>query len=240
MKFKDCFQKLQNFLRGKSDICMVNASEINDSQNNRNAFIESSIPKACLLGNLNFDKEYDKAIEEGKLIEAEYPNDYFVHCNLMVSYFKKGDIENCNKEAKLAIIKGHHTGYCESRLSINLYKDRKYHQVIQLSEIEENPRFGLFFDDVYKRKLKAQKHIDKATDTKEERLFTEEEIEELYQNVEKQKALREWYMRTRSLINEELCKLRKKDWLNDKSVVEEMEFYTNELIDLSRKYGHLC
>lgn len=236
----DFINKLKSYLNRKDDISTIKISSVSDSLSDKKVAAESFIPKGCLLGDLNFHKEYDKAIEEGKWIEAEYPNDYFVPCNLMVSYFKKGDIENCNKEAKLAIIKGHHTGYCESRLSINLYKDRKYHQVIQLSEIEENPRFGLFFDDVYKRKLRAQKHIDKATDTKEERLFTDEEIEELYQNVEKQKALREWYMRTRSLINEELCKLRKKDWLNDKSVVEEMEFYTNELIELSRKYGHLC
>lgn len=235
----DFFQKLKQILHRKSDVSMVKASEISDSLKDKEVVAESSVPEGCLLGNLNFHKEYDRAIEEGKRIEAEYPNDYFVHCNMMVSYFKKGDIENCNKEAKLAIIKGHHTGYCESRLSINLYKDRKYHQVIQLSEIEENPRFGLFFDDVYKRKLRAQKHIDKATDTKEERLFTDEEIEELYQNVEKQKALREWYIHTRSLINEKLCKLRKKDWLNDKSVVKEMEFYTSELMELSRKYGYL-
>lgn len=235
----DFFQKLKQILHRKSDVSMVKASEISDSLKDKEVVAESSVPEGCLLGNLNFHKEYDRAIVEGKRIEAEYPNDYFVHCNMMVSYFKKGDIENCNKEAKLAIIKGHHTGYCENRLSINLYKARKYYQVIQLSEIEENPRFGLFFDDVYKRKLRAQKHIDKATDTKEERLFTDEEIEELYQNVEKQKALREWYIHTRSLINEKLCKLRKKDWLNDKSVVKEMEFYTNELMELSRKYGYL-
>lgn len=235
----DFFQKLKQILHRKSDVSMVKASEISDSLKDKEVVAESSVPEGCLLGNLNFHKEYDRAIEEGKRIEAEYPNDYFVHCNMMVSYFKKGDIENCNKEAKLAIIKGHHTGYCENRLSINLYKARKYYQVIQLSEIEENPRFGLFFDDVYKRKLRAQKHIDKATDTKEERLFTDEEIEELYQNVEKQKALREWYIHTRSLTNEKLCKLRKKDWLNDKSVVKEMEFYTNELMELSRKYGYL-
>lgn len=236
----DFFQKLKQILHRKSDVSMVKASEISDSLKDKEVVAESSVPEGCLLGNLNFHKEYDRTIEEGKRIEAEYPNDYFVHCNMMVSYFKEGDIESCNKEAKLAIIKGHHTGFCENRLSINLYKAKKYHQVIQLSEIEENPRFGLFFDDVYKRKLRAQKHIDKAIDTKEERLFTDEEIEELYQNVEKQKALREWYIHTRSLINEKLCKLRKKDWLNDKSVIEEMEFYTNELIELSRKYGYLC
>lgn len=158
----------------------------------------------------------------------------------MVSYFQKGDIENCNKEAKLAITKGHHTGYCESRLSINLYKQKKYHQVIQLSEIERNPRFGRFFDDVYKRKLRAQKNIAKAVDTEQDNLFTDKEIEELYQNVEKQRELREWYLCTQSLIKEELSKLRKKDWLNDKSVLKEMEFYTNELMELSRKYGYLC
>ena len=237
----DFFQKLKQILHRKSDVSMVKASEISDSLKDKEVVAESSVPEGCLLGNLNFHKEYDRAIEEGKRIEAEYPNDYFVHCNMMVSYFKKGDIENCNKEAKLAIIKGHHTGYCESRLSINLYKDRKYHQVIQLSEIEENPRFGLFFDDVYKRKLRAQKHIDKATDTKEERLFTDEEIEELYQNVEKQKALREWFLKTRKQLRE-ICYSRenyRQLMLGNKEVEKEMNHYREILSELNRKYGYL-
>lgn len=235
----DFINKLKSYLNCKDDIRMIKISSVSDSLNNKKIVAESSVPGGCLIGNLNFHKEYNKAIEEGKRIEAEYPNDYFVHCNLMVSYFQKGDIENCNKEAKLAIIKGHHTGYCESRLSINLYKQKKYHQVIQLSEIEENPRFGGFFDDVYKRKLRAQKNIAKAVDTEQDRLFTDKEIEELYQNIEKQRELREWYLCTQSLIKEELSKLRKKDWLNDKSVLKEMEFYTNELMKLSRKYDYL-
>lgn len=236
----DFINKLKSYLNRKDDISMIKISSVSDSLSNKKIVTESSVPEGCLIGNLNFHKEYDKAIEEGKRIETEYPNDYFVHCNLMVSYFKKGDIENCNKEAKLAIIKGHHTGCCESRLSINLYKQKKYHQVIQLSEIEENSRFGGFFDDVYKRKLRAQKNIAKAVDTEQDRLFTDKEIEELYQNIEKQRELREWYLCTQSLIKEELSKLRKKDWLNDKSVLKEIEFYTNELMELSSKYGYLC
>lgn len=236
----DFINKLKSYLNHKDDISMIKISSVSGGLNGKKIAAESSVPEGCLTGNLNFHKEYDKAIEEGKRIETEYPNDYFVHCNLMVSYFQKGDIENCNKEAKLAIIKGHHTGYCESRLSINLYKQKKYHQVIQLSEIEENPRFGRFFDDVYKRKLRAQKNISKAVDTEQDNLFTDKEIEELYQNVEKQRELREWYLCTQSLIKEELSKLRKKDWQNDKSVLKEMEFYTNELMELSRKYGYLC
>lgn len=235
----DFINKLKSYLNHKDDISMIKISSVSDSLSNKKIVAESSVPEGCLIGNLNFHKEYNKAIEEGKRIEAEYPNDYFVHCNLMVSYFQKGDIENCNKEAKLAIIKGHHTGYCESRLSINLYKQKKYHQVIQLSEIEENPRFGGFFDDVYKRKLRAQKNIAKAVDTEQDRLFTDKEIEELYQNIEKQRELREWYLCTQSLMKDELSKLRKKDWLNDKSVLKEIEFYTNELMELSRKYGYL-
>lgn len=235
----DFINKLKSYLNRKDGISMIKISSVSDSLSDKKIVAESSVPEGCLIGNLNFHKEYNKAIEEGKRIEAEYPNDYFVHCNLMVSYFQKGDIENCNKEAKLAIIKGHHAGYCESRLSINLYKQKKYHQVIQLSEIEENPRFGGFFDDVYKRKLRAQKNIAKAVDTEQDRLFIDKEIEELYQNIEKQRELRKWYLCTQSLIKDELSKLRKKDWLNDKSVLKEIEFYTNELMELSRKYGYL-
>lgn len=92
---------------------------------------------------------------------------------------------------------------------------------------------------MYKRKLRAQKNIAKAVDTEQDNLFTDKEIEELYQNVEKQRELRELYLCTQSLIKEELSKLRKKDWLNDKSVLKEMEFYTNELMELSRKYDYL-
>lgn len=237
----DFFQKLKQILHRKSDVSMVKVSEISDNLKNKEVVAESSVPKGCLLGNLNFHKEYDRAIEEGKRIEAEYPNDYFVHCNMMVSYFEKGDIENCNKEAKLAIIKGHHTGYCESRLSINLYKQKKYHQVIQLSEIEENPRFGGFFDDVYKRKLRAQKNIAKATDTEEDHLFTDEEVEELYQNIEKQRALREWFLKTRKHLRE-ICYSKenyRQLMLGNKKVEKEMNHYRKILSDLNSKYGYL-
>lgn len=235
------FEKLERILHRKCDVSMVKISSVNDSLKNKKVIAESSVPEGCALGNLNFNKEYNKAIEEGKRIEAEYPDDYLVHCNMMVSYFKKGDIENCNKEAKLAIIKGHHTGFCESRLSINLYKQKKYHQVIQLSEIEENPRFGTFFDDVYKRKIQAQKNIAKATDTEQDRLFTDEEIEELYQNVEKQRALREWFLNTRKQLRS-IC-YSKENYRRlisgDKDVEKEMNHYRETLAELNRKYGYL-
>lgn len=240
-KMKIFSEELKLLLHQKSNVSMVKASSISDSLKNKEIVTESFVPKGCLLGNINFHKEYDKAIEEGKRIEAECPNDYFVHCNMMVSYFRKGDIENCNKEAKLAIIKGHHTGYCESRLSINLYKQKKYHQVIQLSEIEENPRFGPFFDDVYKRKLQAQKNIAKAMDTEKDRLFTDEEVEELYQNIEKQRALREWFLNTRKHLRG-ICYSRenyRQLMLGNKEVEKEMNHYREILSELNKKYGYL-
>lgn len=238
---RNFFSRLKRYLQKKNDVSMIKTSDFSDNLKGKEVIAESSVPKGCLLGNLNFHKEYDRAIEEGKRIEAEYPNDYFVHCNMMVSYFQKGDIENCNKEAKLAIIKGHHTGYCENRLSINLYKQKKYNQVIQLSEITENPRFGFFFDDVYKRKLRAQKNIVKASDTEKDRLFTEEEIEELYQNIEKQRALREWFLNTRKHLRN-ICYSRgnyKQLMLGNKEVEKEMNHYREILSELNRKYGYL-
>lgn len=238
MYMNNLIYKLNTLLHNKSDVSMINLSSMNKELQGKEIIAESSIPESCSLGNLNVDKDYLKAIEKGEQIEAEHPNDYLVHCNMMESYFKIGDIENCNREAKLAIIKGHHTGYCENRLSINLYKQRKYHQVIQLSEIEENPRFGCFFEDIYKRKLRAQKQIDKAIDTEQEHLFTKEEIEELYLNVEKQKALREWYIETRNMLNEK-AKQYIRNALEDDNALKNAQTYLDKVSELNAKYSYL-
>lgn len=181
------FKILECLLKRRTVIKAENASSVFNSCTEEKPVVESSVPASCVIGNMVLNNEYDNAILNGEKILSECPDDYFAHCNLMVSLYKVGDIEKCNKEAKLAIIKGHHTGFCENRLSINLYKQKKYHQVIQLSDVLENSRVGLLFDDVHKRKLRALKHIKEALDTEHDILFTEKEKEELYENVEKLK-----------------------------------------------------
>lgn len=225
-------------MNNNDEISTIAISKVSKDIKSEGIIYEGSIPTACLLGNINLDKDYAKAIEIGKEIIKEYPNDYLAHCNLMDSYFKMGDIENCNKEARIAIIKGHHTGYCENRLSVNLYKAKKYHQVIQLSEIEENPRSGLFFNDLHKRRLRAQKYLNKALDTNDDKLFSTEEIEELYQNIEKQRALRKWYLQTREYLNTKFKEHIKKAMF-DENEMQLARYYLDEFSKLCSKYNYL-
>ena len=203
--------------------------------------VESSVPASCEIGNMLFHKDYDKAILAGEEIVTECPDDYFAHCNLMSAFFEAKDIEKCNEEAKLAIIKGHHTGYCENRLSINLFKQKKYHQVIQLSEVLENPRANLHFIDVHKRKLRALKYIEKALDTENDKLFTEEEIEELYENIEKLKKLRAWYIATRKELHDKCFnKENIRRMLNgDEATQKLVEKYHSLIQELDDKYRYL-
>lgn len=235
LKMLDCLLKRRTVIKTE------NASSVFNSCSEEKPVVESSVPTSCVIGNMVLNKEYDNAILTGERILLECPDDYFAHCNLMVALYKVGDIEKCNKEAKLAIIKGHHTGFCENRLSINLYKQKKYHQVIQLSDVLENSRVGLLFDDVHKRKLRALKHIKEALDTEHDILFTEKEIEELYENVEKLKKLRTWYLNTKKRLHE-MCyneENYKRLFDGDEETKKQMDKYQSLIAELDRKYSYL-
>ena len=234
-------EMLEELLKQRGVVKTKNASSSFNLCVKEKPVAESSVPASCVIGDMILNKEYDNAILTGEKILSECPDDYFAHCNLMVALYKVGDIEKCNKEAKLAIIKGHHTGFCENRLSINLYKQKKYHQVIQLSDVLENSRVGLFFEDVHKRKLRALKHIKEALDTEHDILFTEKEIEELYENVEKLKKLRTWYLNTKKRLHE-MCyneENYKRLFDGDKETKKQMDKYQSLISELNRKYGYL-
>ena len=62
------FIKLKSYLNRKDDISTIKISSVSDSLSDKKAAAESFIPKGCVWGDLNFHKEYDKAIEEGKRI----------------------------------------------------------------------------------------------------------------------------------------------------------------------------
>ena len=235
------FKMLEYFFKRRVVVKTKNASSVFNLCIKEKPVAESSVLASCVIGDMILNKEYDNAILTGEKILSECPDDYFAHCNLMVALYKVGDIEKCNKEAKLAIIKGHHTGFCENRLSINLYKQKKYHQVIQLSDVLENSRVGLFFEDVHKRKLRALKHIKEALDTEHDILFTEKEIEELYENVEKLKILRAWYLNTKKRLHE-MCyneENYKRLFDGDKETKKQMDKYQSLISELNRKYGYL-
>lgn len=199
----------------------------------------SSVPAACGMANMIFDKDYDNAIAYGEQLISNCPNDYFAHCNLMCAYLKKGDIENCNKEAKLAIIKGHHTGFCENRLSINLYRAKKYHQCLQLYAITQNPRFEHSFSDLYKRSQRALKHLNEAVDNENDVLFTSEEVEEIYMNIKRLKQLKEWYIKTRLLLKKKYEEASNEEPFYNEESLKKMQYYTDLLMKLNSKYGYL-
>lgn len=231
--------KIKEFLEKKSLIKTIRASEICEDIKQKDLVAESYIPEAINIGTLIYDKKYEEAISLGEKLCSENNDDYMAHCNLMVAYLKNGDIENCNKEAKLAIIKGHHTGFCENRLSINLYKQKKYHQCIQLCNITQNTRYKVFFDDVCKRAERARKHLKDALDNDSDMLFTKEEIEEIYSNIERIEKAKELYKETRKYLREKFDEACKKNPLNNDDALKEMKFCNDKLMELNQKYGYL-
>lgn len=140
------------------------------------------------MGNKVFHKDYQAAIDEGLEALRSSPNDPMLHINLMDAYSKGRQLnpdylDKSTEHAKLAMINGHHTGYAEYRLAVNLEKKRFYHQSIQLYNlILETPGFhftkcGMGNGIDFKlRKEKAEAKLPKANDSDSDRLFSEQEI----------------------------------------------------------------
>lgn len=142
------------------------------------------------IGSFNFEKRYDEAIRLAEKLLADNPHDSNTHINVMVSYFKSGNIEKSTYHAKQAMLYGHHTGYAEERLAINLDKAKLFHQSLQLySLILDNKAFhfsrcGCGNDiDWGKRRENAQKRLSKALDTENDILFTDAEVAQIIQGI---------------------------------------------------------
>lgn len=155
---------------------------------------ESKIPASCNLGNLNFEKNYQKAIDEGLKLLEQTPNDVGVHINLMVSYFKARDIDptyldKCTYHAKQAILYGHNTGYAEDRLIKNLIKAKLFHQAVQLCDIVLMDDFQFSAhamgnkEEYVSRRAKLILKLPKSLDTASDSLFTPEEIKQIIQSI---------------------------------------------------------
>ena len=92
------------------------------------------------VGNSIYEKQYEKAISQCKKLLEENPKSIELHINLMDAYFKAKQLDASyydmsTEHAKLAMLYGHNTGYAQQRLVINLTKDRKYYQAIQVCDI---------------------------------------------------------------------------------------------------------
>lgn len=158
-----------------------------------NILVSSVMPKYCDIGNLIFEGKYNEAIELGEaLLLDNNSNEYNsgIYVNLMVAYFKLRDenpsyFEKSTIYAKKAILLGHNTGYVHERLAINLEKSGRINQAIQLCDLVLSPIFRFSPNgcgnsmDFGKRKANLLKKLNKAKDTAEDILFTEQEIKKI-------------------------------------------------------------
>lgn len=168
---------------------MVGVSSLtkNKLQENDVILAETQIPGYCDIGNLIYEKKFHEAIELGNKLLKKTPSSAGVHVNLMDAYFKLRDensifFEKSTEHARLAMLYGHNTGYVQKRLIINLEKQRKYFQALQLCEIILLDKFHFSKhgsgnkDEFEKRKAIIEKKINQATDTVADILFSENEI----------------------------------------------------------------
>lgn len=175
---------------------LVGVSSLSKNMFHENTVIlaESQIPEFCDIGNLNYEKKFHEAIELGNKLLRKTPNSAGVHVNLMDAYFKLRDedsvfFEKSSEHARLAMLFGHNTGYVQKRLIINLEKQRKYFQALQLCKI-------ILFDEFHfskhgsgnkeefeKKKALLEKKINQASDTLADILFSEKEIVDIIKQI---------------------------------------------------------
>lgn len=105
----------------------------------------------------------------------------------MNAYFKLRNenphfLEKSTAHGKIAMLYGHNTGYVQERLVINLDKLKKINQAIQICDIVllDNFHFSTHGcgskNDFTKRKYKLLQKLEKTTDNQSNKLFTDEEI----------------------------------------------------------------
>lgn len=171
---------------------MIPVSNLTSVDNNM-IVASSKVPASLMLGDLIFEKKYDEALKLGEELLKKDAFSPMLNCNMMVLYYKlrKQDNQNVAKAiecARIAIMKGHNTGYCQQRLSVMLKKQKFYHKALQLCDVvlSDNFKFsahgcGTKNDFSQRRDFFAQ-HILKAQDKPEDILFTNEEVNEIFNN----------------------------------------------------------
>lgn len=157
----------------------------------------SSSSEAQSIGNKVFHKDYQSAIDDGLKALESAPYDPMLHINLMDAYSKGRQLnpeylDKSTEHARLAMLNGHHTGYAEYRLAINLEKKKFYYQSIQLYNlILETPGFHFTKSgmgngiDFKSRKEKAKAKLPKACDSESDQLFSEQEVIQMIDGIKK-------------------------------------------------------
>ena len=211
MRFnEDIHQKVQERIHekgAKSSPLYLRATDFSvfSSQLNEGSEIlyASPAPAYTEAANYIFHKEYEKAIEicltlldECYKVDIEHDYIAMVHINLMDAYFKARHtnatyFDLSTHHAKQAMIYGHNTGYAAERLAINLDKENKINQAIQVCDMIIDSSFILdkngcrTIEDFEKRKRRLLNKNLKVKDINTDRLFTDEELEKACENSEK-------------------------------------------------------
>lgn len=141
----------------------------------KNNLEDAFYSKALIAFNLIFEGKYHDAIKIlEKLLQEELFNDYheLIHCNLMQAYFKirlqsSENIDKCNHHAKMAMILGHNTGFVAERIIINLTKEKKFSEALDVCDFVANSEYklssnGMKKHEFQKRLLKLIKRFPKV------------------------------------------------------------------------------
>lgn len=175
---------------------MVGFSSVSVFEQPENTLIvaESQIPEYCHIGNLIFEKRYTEAIELGNNLLKETPQSAVVHVNLMDVYFKVRNenplfIEKSTEHARLAMLYGHNTGYVQKRLAVNLEKQGRFFQALQVCNIVLLDKFHFSRhgcgdkEEFLKRKFALEKKTNKAVDNKDDVVFSSKEISFMFKQI---------------------------------------------------------
>ena len=164
---------------------------------------KSEMPNYIDSANKIYNKEYDSAIIDlmeqlKKASPVDFKNLSMININLMQAYFKS---RNTNPDyfdlstyhAKEALKYGHNTGLAPFRLIVNLEKQNRLKQAIQVCRVVTNKNYN-FSIYGYKQKGEFVERLKKLTmifekdgDNREEKLFSEEEKEMIIENSKKNK-----------------------------------------------------
>ena len=164
---------------------------------------KSEMPEYIDAANKIYNKEYDSAIVDLKeqLDKTSITNSQalsMIHINLMQAYFKNRAthleyFELSTIHAKEALKNGHNTGLAPFRLIVNLEKQNRLKQAIEVCNIvtDENYKFSIHGykqkDEFIDRLKKLELKLKKIGDTNNEILFSEEERKMIFDNSIKNK-----------------------------------------------------
>lgn len=164
---------------------------------------KSEMPEYIDAANKIYNKEYDSAITELKkqlknASQTDFQNLSMIHINLMQAYFKSRNanpdyLELSTLHAKEALKYGHNTGLAPFRLIVNLEKQNRLRQAIEVCEILTAKDYNFSIHGYKQKKEFVEKlnelvmRLEKYGDNKNERLFSDEEKNMIIESSKKNK-----------------------------------------------------